>query len=80
MPSPPRLRAPDRRILAVLVLAALGAAGCVRVKAYQRQNLARPAMIEDRGAGEARFAQHQAGAREGADGGSGQAGGGCGCN
>jgi len=37
-------------------------------------------MTNDRDAGEARFAEHERGAREGAEGGNGQPGGGCGCN
>jgi hypothetical protein len=37
-------------------------------------------MTDDRDAGEARFMEHERGSREGADGGAGQPGGGCGCN
>jgi hypothetical protein len=37
-------------------------------------------MTNDREPGEARFGQHATGSREGADGGTGQPGGGCGCN
>jgi uncharacterized protein DUF4266 len=37
-------------------------------------------MTSDRDPGEARFMEHERGAREGADGGTGQPGGGCGCN
>ena len=51
-----------------------------RCKPWQREDLARRAMIEDREPGEARFEQHARGSREGADGGTGEAGGGCGCN
>lgn len=58
----------------------LGATACVVVRPHERENLARPAMVKDRDAGEARFRQHQTGAREGADGGTGEPGGGCGCN
>jgi hypothetical protein len=50
------------------------------VKAYQRANLAKRSMTNDRDAGETRFGQHERGSREGADGGTGQPGGGCGCN
>ena len=56
------------------------ASGCVVVKPHQRGNLARQSMINDRSPGESRFEQHRAGSREGADGGTGQPGGGCGCN
>lgn len=65
-------------VVAVLVL--VSAVGCVVVKANQREHLAKRAMTNDRDAGEARFGQHATGAREGADGGTGQPGGGCGCN
>ena len=64
-----------------LVLAA-GAlvAGCGHVQPWQREDLARPSMVADQEPGEARFDDHSRTSREGAGGGSGQAGGGCGCN
>jgi len=55
-------------------------AGCAVVRPHERQNLARRTMTEDRQAGHRRFQQHQTGSREGADGGTGEPGGGCGCN
>lgn len=58
----------------------LYASGCVRVQAHQRGVHAKRAMTSDRDVGEARFGQHATGSREGADGGTGQPGGGCGCN
>lgn len=61
-------------------LALLGETGCVVVRAHQRGNLAKRAMTNDRDPGEARFTGHERGSREGADGGTGQPGGGCGCN
>jgi hypothetical protein len=73
----------------VVTLAALSAAvstslfatsGCVVVRANQREFQARRPMTNDREVGEVRFGQHATGAREGADGGTGQPGGGCGCN
>jgi hypothetical protein len=65
----------------VLVLSTvLAGTGCVVVRANQRGNLAKRAMTNDREPGETRFGQHERGAREGADGGTGQPGGGCGCN
>jgi hypothetical protein len=67
------------RICIFLVLAGLGA-GCVRVRAHQRENLSKRAMTNDRDPGETRFTQHERGSREGADGGTGEPGGGCGCN
>lgn len=60
--------------------AGLGSSGCVVVHAHERGHLAKRAMTNDRDTGEARFADHERGAREGAEGGNGQPGGGCGCN
>jgi hypothetical protein len=57
-----------------------GGSGCVVVQAHQRGHLAKRAMTDDRDSGEARFLGHERGAREGAEGGTGQPGGGCGCN
>jgi hypothetical protein len=62
------------------IVAILLAAGCVTVKPWQREELARPSMTADQTAGEERFQSHSRGAREGAEGGTGQASGGCGCN
>jgi len=76
--SPRRHRLPAA-IAAAAVAAAL-AGGCARVKPYEREHLARRSMTADRAPGEARFEQHARGSREGADGGTGEAGGGCGCN
>ncbi len=68
-----------RAILIVLVVALAGP-GCVVVRAHQREDLAKRAMTNDRDSGEARFGEHERGSREGAEGGTGQPGGGCGCN
>jgi hypothetical protein len=62
------------------IVVGLAGSACVRVRAHQRGDLARRAMIDDRDPGEVRFGQHATGSREGADGGTGQPGGGCGCN
>ncbi|MFT3692515.1 MAG: DUF4266 domain-containing protein [Kofleriaceae bacterium] len=67
------------RLLVVLLLSG-GLGGCVVVRAHQRENLAKRAMTNDRDAGESRFSAHERGAREAAEGGTGQPGGGCGCN
>ena len=67
-------------VILVAILTSILASGCVRVRAHQRGNLAKRAMTNDRDPGEARFGQHATGSREGADGGTGQPGGGCGCN
>lgn len=64
----------------VAALGMLGGSGCVVVRAHERGHLAKRAMTGDQDAGEARFAGHERGSREGAEGGTGQPGGGCGCN
>jgi hypothetical protein len=66
-------------IVSVLGLG-IGGAGCVVVQAHQRGHLAKRAMTDDRDTGEVRFLGHERGSREGAEGGAGQPGGGCGCN
>ena len=68
------------RLAVITAVLTLGGAGCVRVQAHQRGTLAKRAMTNDRDPGEVRFGQHALGSREGADGGTGQPGGGCGCN
>jgi hypothetical protein len=70
--------------LFLVLVAAAGAVstGCSHappVKPWQRGTLARRAMQFDDGL-EGRFKQHMFGAREGAEGGYGKVGGGCGCN
>jgi hypothetical protein len=74
------MRRVTRTLRAVGAVLLLAASACAVVRPHQRENLARPAMTQDRDAGEARFRQHASGAREGADGGTGEPGGGCGCN
>jgi hypothetical protein len=64
----------------VFFLLICASSGCAVVHAHQRGNLAKRAMTGDRDPSEIRFVQHERGAREGADGGTGQPGGGCGCN
>ena len=68
-----------RSLIAVLV-SSLALPGCMVVRANQREFHAKRAMTNDRDPGEVRFGQHATGSREGADGGTGQPGGGCGCN
>lgn len=68
------------RSLAFFVIMAIASSGCVVVRAHQRENLAKRAMTNDLDTGEARFQQHARDAREAAEGGTGQPGGGCGCN
>ncbi len=72
------------RRLAGLLLVAAGMlateAGCATVKPYEREDLSRPSMDLSSEAGEARFQAHVFDSREGATGGRGSTGGGCGCN
>jgi hypothetical protein len=69
-----------RSCVAAVATLYLASAGCAVVRPHERQNLARRSMTEDRDAGEKRFNEHQESSREGAVGGSGEPGGGCGCN
>jgi len=67
----------------VLVLCTLGlalASGCARVKPYERELLAKPTMTFQPDPHEDVLDLHMLEAREGAVGGYGSAGGGCGCN
>jgi hypothetical protein len=66
--------------MALAGLAGTAGSGCVVVRAHQREHLAKRAMTDDQAPGEARFDGHERGSREGAEGGTGQPGGGCGCN
>ena len=70
----------DSPWVAVAIALILGTSGCAVVHAHERGHLAKRAMTSDRDPGEARFLEHERGAREGAEGGTGQPGGGCGCN
>ncbi len=67
-----------KALLTLLLAASL--ASCVRVQPYQRETLSKRSMSADKDASESRFEQHSRGSREGSDGGTGEAGGGCGCN
>jgi len=72
---------PARILLPVLV--AIGLAGCSIepwVKPYERDRLADPIMALDSDPVSSAYIQHVYEAREGARGGEGAAGGGCGCN
>lgn len=68
------------RLFVLLAIAALAATGCANVKPYERGYLARQEMQFDPDPIEARFTQHIYGSKEGAHGGYGVGGGGCGCN
>jgi len=77
-----RINKPGRFLLFFAVLA--GAAGCSSfepwVKPYERDRLADPIMALDTDPVSSAYVQHVYEAREGARGGEGAAGGGCGCN
>ena len=68
------------KMTALIFVAALLAAGCVRVKPYERELLAKPTMTFQPDPHEDVLDNHMLEAREGAAGGYGSAGGGCGCN
>ena len=72
----------NRLVLAVVLVVVSGAAsaGCVRVKPYERELLAKPTMTFQPDPHEDVLDNHMIEAREGAVGGYGSAGGGCGCN
>jgi hypothetical protein len=65
-------------LLGLAAVALLG--GCVRVRPWQRANLSRRGLDFSSERSEARFKQHAFESREGARGGTGESGGGCGCN
>ena len=72
------MRRPAHKHLVVMVLlAAAFSPGCVHVPPYQRTKLAHPTMKKGL---EGRAAEHAIAVQEGATGGSGLAGSGCGCN
>ncbi|HVZ89917.1 MAG TPA: DUF4266 domain-containing protein [Polyangia bacterium] len=72
------------RLLLLVGVTAAGVAGCAHVEPpvqpWQREHLAKRALRFDADPLEDHFRQHWFGAREGADLGFGQPGGGCGCN
>ena len=71
-----------RTFLAMLLIAGLSACGPIEpwVKPYERDKLADPIMALDDDSVSTSYIQHVYEAREGARGGEGAAGGGCGCN
>jgi len=75
-------RSTEGVLLALLVLMGLSACGPIEpwVKPYERDKLADPIMALEGDAVSASYIQHVYEAREGARGGEGAAGGGCGCN
>ena len=67
-------------LVSVLVGVPALAGGCVSVAPYEREHLANPAMDGELEEGETEFQAHVFDSREGATGGHGSTGGGCGCN
>ncbi len=81
MPNLPRAEHAPSRAAALLMLAMLALApGCATVAPYERGQLARPTMDLEHEYGEVGFRAHVHDSREGATGGHGSTGGGCGCN
>ena len=68
------------RVLALIAALTAAAAGCGHVSPYEREYLSRPSMELDRESTEYEFKAHVHDSREGAAGGHGSTGGGCGCN
>lgn len=67
------------KVVSLCLLSALFG-GCVSVAPYEREYLASPAMNAELEEGEGDFQAHVFDSREGATGGHGSTGGGCGCN
>jgi hypothetical protein len=66
--------------LLLAIAAAISLIGCAHVSPYEREALTRPTMDVERENSEATFHAHVMDSREGATGGHGSTGGGCGCN
>ena len=67
-------------LLIALVCCASGCAHRAPVQAWEKGNLAKPAMLVEGDPLESRFNEHIYASREAASGGSAVGGGGCGCN
>lgn len=66
--------------LIIALIVSVSAGACVRVKAYQREVLAHPAMQTPVWKYQSEADQHVFEVREASSGATGSAGGGCGCN
>lgn len=66
--------------LLLLLAGVLLVAGCSTVKPWEKGNLAKPEMAFDSDPLQTRFEDHTYFSKEGASGGAGVGGGGCGCN
>lgn len=78
----PKIISIGRLLLPLALFAGLAACGGIEpwVKPYERDRLADPIMAMDSDPVSSSYIQHVYEAREGARGGEGAAGGGCGCN
>lgn len=68
-----------KQLLVGFVLIIFGA-GCATVAPYEREYFSKPSMDAEKEGTEWEFRSHVHDAREGATGGNGSTGGGCGCN
>jgi hypothetical protein len=68
-----------RRVMVLVLSIAVLSAGCATVKPWQRSRLANPCMVFDANGAQLTFDTHWLTSREGAAGGFGIQGGGCGC-
>jgi hypothetical protein len=69
-----------KRLILAACVVALAGCSATGVKPWQKGNLARPDMAFDHDPLDARFMDHTYFSKEGASGGAGVGGGGCGCN
>jgi len=77
----PRTLSSPARLAALALVASLAACSSIAPpKPWEKQDLARPAMQFDADPADARITQHVYQSKEGATGGYGAGGGGCGCN
>ncbi len=71
----------DRAVRFGVMISLLGLVACSHVRPYQREHQARiEKQLDERGSAIDEFESHVWAVREGAAGGDGTAGGGCGCN
>lgn len=66
-------------VISIIILSAVGLAGCAEVQPWERGNLAKPQMALDPHPLQSEMRGHNYGSREAAGGGNMGSGGGCGC-